>query len=124
MPMDSYPRSRVSRKQEIYQEMLRTGLSGLRTVRSLRWWQSWRREALYHDAELLHHLYVSILEPDFTDHDVWFLNHQVRWYLVHVNPHWSPGYYVYHPLIVELFRLVPDSLRGRLDWAGPTDDPE
>src|SRR5277367_6650290 len=101
----------VSRKQEIYREFLQFGLPCLRSVRSVRWWQTARRRALYVEAEFLHNLYVTILEPEFMDHDIWFLNFQARWFLTHADPRHVACYYHHEGLIQELFTLVPERLR-------------
>ena len=60
----------VSRKQEIYREFLQWGLPLLRGVRYFRWWQTGRRQALYVEAEFLHNLDVTILDPEFVYHDI------------------------------------------------------
>jgi hypothetical protein len=109
----------MSRKQEIYRELLQFGLPSLRAVRHLRWWQKARREALYVEAEFLHNLYVTILEPEFVDHDIWFLNHQASWFVTHADPKQVACYYHHERLIKELFALVPDRLRDKLMWSGP-----
>ena len=114
----------MSRKQEIYREFLQFGLPYLRGVRYFRCWQPGRRRALYKEAEFLHDLYVTILEPEFVDHDIWFLNHQARWFLTHADPRLAPCYYHHQGLIRELFTLVPERLRGKLEWAGPDDAPD
>jgi hypothetical protein len=114
----------MSRKQEIYRELLQFGLPYLRGVRHLRWWQTARRQALYEEAEFLHNLYVTILEPEFVDHDIWFLNHQARWFLTHADPGHAANYYHHRGLIRELFALVPEPLRDKLEWTGPDDPPD
>jgi hypothetical protein len=111
----------VSRKQEIYREFLQFGLPYLRGVRYFRWWQMGRRRALYMEAEFLHNLYVTILEPEFVDHDIWFLNHQARKFLTHADPKHAVYYFHHQGLIRELFPLVPERLRGKLEWVGPDD---
>ena len=73
-------------------------------------------------AEFLHNLFVTILEPEFVDHDIWFLNHQARSFLTHANPDHVVCYYHHERLIQELFTLVPEGLRSKLMWTGP-DDP-
>jgi hypothetical protein len=112
----------LSRKQEIYREFLQFGLPSLRGVRYVRWWQRARRHALYVEAEFLHNLYVTILEPEFLNHDIWFLNHQARWFLTHADPRHTATYHHHRGLIGELFTLVPERLRDDLEWPGP-DDP-
>ena len=113
----------VSRKQEIYREFLQFGLPYLRGVRYFRWWQTARRQGLYAEAEFLHNLYVTILEPEFVDHDIWFLNHQARWFLTHADPRHAACYYHHAGLIRELFTLVPAQLRDKLEWTGPDELP-
>jgi RimJ/RimL family protein N-acetyltransferase len=73
------------------------------------------------EAEFLHNLYVSILEPEFLDHDIWFLNHQARWFLTHADPKHAAYYYHHRGLIEELFTLVPERLRDKLVWSGPNE---
>ena len=109
----------MSRKQEIYRELLQFGLPSFRAVRHLRWWQRARRQALYVEAEFLHNLYVTILEPEFVEHDIWFLNNQARWFLSHTDPKHVACYHHHERLIQELFALVPDGLREKLMWSGP-----
>jgi hypothetical protein len=113
----------MSRKQEIYRELLQFGLPSLRGVRHLRWWQKSRRQALYVEAEFLHNLFVTILEPEFVDHDIWFLNYQARWFLTHADPKQAACYYHHRGLIQELFTLVPEGLRSKLEWSGPDELP-
>jgi hypothetical protein len=109
----------MSRKQEIYREFLQFGLPYLRGVRYFRWWQTARRQALYVEAEFLHNLYVTILEPEVVDHDIWFLNEQARWFLTHADPKHAACYHHHLGLIRELFTLVPERLKHKLKWAGP-----
>jgi hypothetical protein len=113
----------MSRKQEIYRELLQFGLPSLRGVRHLRCWQTARRQALYVEAEFLHNLYVTILEPEFVDHDIWFLNHQARWFLTQADPRHVASYHHHRGLIGELFALVPERLRDKLVWPGPDELP-
>jgi len=110
----------MSRKQEIYRDLLRRLLPYLRTVSSLRWWQSQRRKDLHDEAELIHNLPVSILEPKFIDHDIWFLNHQAKWYLENASKE-SLNYDANRTAIIELFSLVPEDMRVKLRWSGPCD---
>jgi hypothetical protein len=104
--------------EKIYREFLRFGLPYLRGVRYFRWWQTARRRALYVEAEFLQNLYVTILEPEFVNHDIWFLNYQARWFLTHADPRHAAFYYHHEALIRELFTLVPERLREKLEWTG------
>jgi hypothetical protein len=90
-------------------------------VQGLRPWHRKSRRALYVEAEFIHNLYVSILEPEFVRHDVWFLNHQARWYLENADPTFNPYFYANRDSIRELFQLVPETMRAELEWAGPSE---
>ncbi len=119
----------MSRKQEIYQSLLMWGLPHVRNVLSytkcLPWWNFAfgvrRRElqACYEVAELLHNLYVSILDEDFTDHDLWFLNVQARSFCQYASAEPLLDLQYVFGLLDELFRLVPADKRSLLQWAGP-----
>jgi hypothetical protein len=113
----------MSRKQEIYRELLWRLLPHLRTVSSLRWWQTARRVELHAEAELIHNLPISILEPKFVDHDIWFLNAQAKWYLENA-PKNSPNYEANRAAIKELFGLVPEEMKDKLRWPGPCNHAE
>jgi len=110
----------MSPKQEIYREFLRTTLPYIRNMQSLSFWRRWLRRrdrAVYEEAELIHNLWPSLFEPEFTDHDIWFLNSQAENYFR--EAHFSPLYPQHVALIRELFALVPEDFRSRLRWAGP-----
>lgn len=77
-------------------------------------------KSCYEEAELVHNLHVSILEPEFIDHDIWFLNHQARSYMNRAEASKSPCFNAQRELIKELFSLVPDSMQSSLEWNGPT----
>jgi hypothetical protein len=68
---------------------------------------------------LIHNLPNSIFEPEFTEHDIWFLNVQAKAYITGCDPELSPLYLEQRRRLKELFALVPDSLRGKLKWSGP-----
>jgi hypothetical protein len=107
----------MSPKQEIYRELLRTTLPHIRSVLNLPFWRRLRHKALYEEAELVHNLWPSLFEPEFIDHDVWFLNSQAKSYYQRARS--SPLYPQHVALIRELFAFVPDRCRPQLHWAGP-----
>jgi hypothetical protein len=111
----------MSRKQEIYWDLLQRLLRYFRSVSALRWWHVARRRELHDEAELIHNLPVTLLEPAFVDHDIWFLNVQARWDLEHASQD-SPNFEANESAIAELFRLVPEDMRHRLRWPGPRGD--
>lgn len=68
-----------SRKQEIYKEFLFWSLPLVRNVQTQSWWAHLRRSKLcYNEVELVHNLYISILDADFIEHDIHFLNFQAK----------------------------------------------
>jgi hypothetical protein len=62
----------------LHRDMLTTVLLWVRNVKTWRWWTRLRDRSVRWDAELVHNLPSSILEPGFTDHDLW--NWQAREY--------------------------------------------
>jgi hypothetical protein len=106
----------MSRKQEIYRELLWSGLPVLRNSFTYPVW-SWviSRRKLGAIAELIHNLPVSVLEPDFTPHDIHFMNHQARYYCEATTISTEP----FLELLRELFQIIPQDCRGRLTWEGP-----
>jgi hypothetical protein len=118
----------MSRKQEIYKDILswalpsaRNCLSHFRRPRLIVLLspkdQKWLRYH-YELAECVHNLYVSLLEAEFTDHDIHFLNYQARSFFERHGKD-DPVYAYY---IQELFKEVPEHMRGKLMWAGPEED--
>jgi hypothetical protein len=109
----------LSPKQIIYGEMLHRTLPHLRNVSTWRWWQRLRDRSAYYEAELVHNLPVSMYEPDFGEHDVWFLNVQARAYCQECSAGLSSLYPQQVERIRGLFALVPQHLRPKLQWTGP-----
>lgn len=122
----------MSRKQEIYAEILswtiptiRTGLSPYSHIIPLRMLGPSRQRLLksyYELAQLVHNLYVSIVEEDFNDHDLYFLNIHARSFMKRNSEETCPCYNLLLYYIQELFKIVPDSMREKLEWEGPEGD--
>lgn len=112
----------MTQKQIIYQAMLRRVLPHLRNVSTWSWWRRLRDRSTYFEAQLIHNIWPSLWDPDFVDHDVWFLNYEASLYCRECNPQLSPLYPEQVTLIRELFNLVPPELRSKLLWNGP-DEP-
>ncbi len=108
----------MSRKQEIYTEML---LFAIPLIRNIQTWPWYRRlptgHLCYCEAELVHNLQYSILTPEFVEHDIHFLNYQARSYCKNCKV--SPNYRWHIQRIQELFSLVPQELKPHLLWLGP-----
>lgn len=122
----------MSRKQEIYKEILSWALPSARNT--LSWFRKVRlfvflRPKLqrhlasqYAVAEFVHNLYVSILDEEFTDHDIHFLNYQARIYYNRGDEDFDPHYYHFVRQIQELFAELPEIQREKLLWDGPEED--
>jgi hypothetical protein len=76
------------------------------------WWKRSRNKSSYYDSELIHNLYVSLFEKDFTDHDIWFLNTQAKWY--YENAKGTQNYDSLCKLVEDLRSLVPRHLLQKL----------
>jgi hypothetical protein len=122
---------KMSRKQAIYNEILRCLLPGIRNylcnLPSKPWWkqrsyirqyhQSW-----YHISEFIHEIPVGLEHEGFTNHDFWFLNYPARSWIEGPLPDLQPFYSLIAYYIQELFKAVPDEQRAQLEWTGPTED--
>jgi hypothetical protein len=78
-----------------------------------------RDRSAYYEVELIHNLPVCVFEPEFVEHDVWFLNVQARTYYWECSAGLSSLYPEQVKRIRELFSLVPEPLRSKLQWEGP-----
>ena len=75
-------------------------------------------------AQFVHDVSGSILEEDFTSHDIWFLNVHARSFAERNNDKTCDHYSLFSYYIQELFKIVPTDLRGELKWNGPEGDYE
>lgn len=107
----------MSRKQEIYSEILRLCIPVARNNLTRFVLYGKAKKEAYQLCELSHNLYLSILEPEFKSHDIWFLNWQARRFCEERKD--IPAHNELARLISELFLLVPEHLRGELEWTGP-----
>ncbi|EKM0148448.1 zinc ABC transporter substrate-binding protein [Cronobacter dublinensis] len=106
-------------KNDIYVKMLSLSLPYIRSIQSLDKEEKGRDMSCYYEAELVHNLMHSLLIAEFTEHDLWFLNNQAKYYFEECSEEISPNYNQQISYIRELFAMVPDSLRSKLFWTGP-----
>lgn len=107
----------MSRKQEIYAELLRHSLPMARNALSHRFIYGNKREEAFRICQLTHDLYVSILDDGFNEHDIWFLNVHAREYVSRAQE--CVLYQTVVELLRQLFSEVPTGMRNQLEWAGP-----
>jgi hypothetical protein len=112
----------MSRKQEIFKEMLRWGIPFIRDQQAKGAWHRMNDRASFLEAQLLHSLPNSLLDEDFTENDLWFLNQHARAYLKECSPSLSRNYAFHQQMITELFTLVPPAWHAKLQWPGPGRD--
>jgi len=104
------------KKQEIYQELFMWGMPHIRNVQTWSYFKKGRDRSCYFVAELLHNLYVSMFEEEFTDHDIWFINVQMRYFIESCNPKIFNGYTHFCSLLLRLLDEVPDNLKEKIQW--------
>ena len=107
------------KKTEIYIQMFNLVIPYVRSIQSQNAWVKARDMSCYFEAGLIHNLPKSILEQDIIEHDVWFLNNQAQYYFEKCIEEISPNYNQHIEYIKLLFKMVPDSLKPKLQWQGP-----
>ncbi|EPT7033961.1 zinc ABC transporter substrate-binding protein [Cronobacter malonaticus] len=107
------------KKNEIYIKMLSLSLPYIRNIQSLDVKDKGRDVSCFFEAELVHNLMHSLLVAEFTEHDIWFLNNQAKYYCEKCTDDISLNYSQQVEYIKELFKLVPESLKPKLQWKGP-----
>jgi hypothetical protein len=106
----------MSRKQEIYAEMIWLGFVALRAICGSGASVGWDRQECeqgWSVANLLHNASGSILLPEYTDNDINFINLAI--------PHYLEGpqgifEHEFCRLLIEFHDLVPDELRAQITW--------
>jgi len=111
----------MSHKQDIYLKLYSWGLSYIRNVQTKNFLGKGYNKGCYYEAELIHNLHLSILEEDITEHDIYFINTQAKWYIKNCNKNISPLYERNVKLLIELFKLLPDAAKKDIDsFPNPT----
>jgi hypothetical protein len=109
----------MTRKQKLYLEILERILPFMRNIQTHSAWQRFRYGSFYPELELVHNLPQLLLIPHFSEHDMRWLNAQARTF---VRDGDNPAHAFYEPItacIAELFTLVPEPLKEKLQWQGP-----
>jgi len=110
----------MSRKQKIYIEILERILPFMRNIQTHSAWRRFKYGPFYPETELVHNLHRILVCPEFTEYDVHWLNSQARIFFKDGDNPVHGFYGSITELIGELFTLVPESLRGKLTWDGPS----
>jgi len=107
----------MTKKQEVYYTLLRIALPFIRSTLSNSFVYGARRRDAYEISELIHNIYLSIYEEDFTRHDIYVLNYSAKSYYEKAKG--TEHYDIIVGLLSELFSLVPECKRAQLSWKGP-----
>src|SRR2546426_3773861 len=110
----------LNRKQKIYYEILEMMLPAMRNIQRHSIWHRFRYGSFYPEMELVHNMHRILVIPEFTEYDVHWLNSQARIFVERGN---NPAHALHETitaLISELFTLVPEPLKNKLNWSGPT----
>ncbi|HIH4319259.1 TPA: zinc ABC transporter substrate-binding protein [Morganella morganii] len=99
--------------------MLSLALPYIRNVQSLSAEEKGSDTSCYFEAELVHNLMHTLLTADFSEHDLWFLNNQAKFYFEKCSEDISPNYSQQIECIKYLFGIVPTDLRVKLLWNDP-----
>ena len=115
-----------SRKQEIYCELLQWGILHLRLLCGAG--EGWTTEKRFHvrdaceigweEANFLHRVHVSILEPEYVDNDISFINWAFPAHIERLGNHLWPEV---AKLMLEFYEGVPHTLRPQITWH-PTEE--
>jgi hypothetical protein len=109
----------MTRKQNIYFEILEMMLPAIRNTQRHSAWRRFRYGSFYPELELVHNLHRILIYPEFAEHDIYWMNAQARIFVERGN---NPAHALHGPITVlirELFTLVPEPLRKKLTWSGP-----
>lgn len=108
-----------SKKQELYLDILGFILPSMRNLYTWkRRWVIWKAGNFLSELELVHNLPRLLINPEFEDRDIHWLNSQAKQF-VSDCPKQRAYYSGVCSDIKELFALVPNSLRNELRWDGP-----
>ena len=118
----------MTRKQELYEILIRQGFVIIRNQQSrckfIAWWRlppwEWKRLGTlsYEVAQFLHNVPRVADNEEFGEADLSFLNFGVRRYFERMPPR-SFGYSYFFWTVRQLFDLVPEDMKGLLEWDGP-----
>jgi hypothetical protein len=109
----------MTRKQKIYYEILEMMLPFMRNIQRHSAWHRFKYGSFYPELEMVHNMHRILVYPEFTEYDVHWLNSQARIFVERGNNPIHGFYESITAYIVELFTLVPEPLKGKLQWSGP-----
>lgn len=106
-------------KNTIYLEMLRLTLLHLRVLSSEKIIRRIKDRSAVYETQLIHSFYYLLLDEEFENKDMYFLNWHCRYYYENCNQSISILYDSQVENISKLFSIVPEHLKSQLMWDGP-----
>lgn len=100
----------MSKKQELYRDILRLVLPYARNVQTWGIFQRLFKINLYPELELVHNIPPLMINTDVTNNDIYWLNYQAFNYLLACRKYERPHQIEIMDDISQLLRLVPDML--------------
>ncbi|UUE36460.1 hypothetical protein L0Y26_00365 [Pectobacterium aroidearum] len=107
------------KKNEIYIDILQVTLPHLRMVAQSSFLRKIRDRSAIYETQLIHGFYSLLSHEEFKNDDIYFLNHHCRYYYENCNSNISMLYNDHLKSFSDLFSIVPDDLREKLEWEGP-----
>lgn len=104
----------MRKKLEIYKDILSRSLYLCRNLQSRSSLSKAMDKVSFLEIEFVHNIPISILESDFTEHDIWILNNQAKNYLKRSNELISPNFSQHKKDIQELVSLLPEERKAEL----------
>ena len=104
----------MTEKQIIYQEILRRTLPHIRNVSTWSFLNRLKDKSVRHESQLIHNIWPSIFESEFTEHDIWFLNWEAPSYIKNCSEKISPLYKETVQELEKLKSIVPEEIQDQL----------
>jgi hypothetical protein len=104
----------MTKKQEIYLELMRLCIPYVRNRLSYGIIYGKKRKELFEITNLIHDLYVSILDKEFTDHDVWIINVHMKNYCEKNEETFL--YPEIAKLVNKLIESLPVNKKCKIEW--------
>jgi hypothetical protein len=108
-----------SKKQLLYLEITERILPFLRNIQTHSLWRRMLYGNFFAELELVHNLPRCLVYPEFREADIWWLNCQAKIYIRECANRKCPSYEAICGVIAEIFLLVPQELKEKLNWSGP-----
>jgi hypothetical protein len=105
---------KITKKQEAYRDLLMHVLPYINSCLNIKKFGLFKDDDVSIEAELIHNIYCSICDYEYTDHDLHFLNYQVEHYLKVANSKNSPNYENILKELVKLIRNCPPNYQSML----------